>query len=97
MLDRIGAHRGQEIPGRLDQCVHTARRTIGGDGGLHQPSNALDRIVLMRGILGQPQRRHAGLVGQPVLNESHGVNRGVIQRHLPRSARIDHQEPLQQG
>jgi hypothetical protein len=64
VFDRIGAHLGQEILGHLDQCVHAARRTIGGDGGLHQPPNALDRMVLMGGILGAATAPSPG-AGQP--------------------------------
>ena len=51
----------------------------------------------MAGIFGQPQGDYPRLVGQPVRGEPRGVNRGMIQRHIQRPARIERHEPLQEG
>src|SRR5689334_12533505 len=53
---------GEEARGRGEQFVDAAMEPVGRDGVLEQPPDPLDRIVLVRAVLGQPRNTKARMV-----------------------------------
>ena len=60
---RLEGGGGQEPIGHRHQFVQAAMEAIGGHGILEQTPDALDRIVLMRRVFGQPQQANPRVLG----------------------------------
>src|SRR5260370_22162902 len=67
-LDRMWSELREELPGGHHQNRNRALQPVGGHGILHQAPDALDGILLMGGVGGQPQEDHAGMGRTPAFD-----------------------------
>ena len=59
----LKAARGEEALGLADQRLDAAEQPVRRDRILEQAPDSLDGVVLVGGVLGQPQQAEAGVLG----------------------------------
>src|SRR5712692_11522669 len=87
----------EEALRRRDQDLDAAGEAVCGDLVFHEAPDTLGRVIVVAGVLGQPQELDARVGCEPLRDSLGGVGGCAVEHQGERPGRVDGREALPEG